>query len=70
MTSERFANVRNAFAISSGYDIGDVHLLLVDDIMTTGATASEAAKTLREAGAASVDVAIVARGVGLDQRGS
>jgi len=69
MRSERFANVQNAFAVSSGYDIGDAHVLLVDDIMTTGATASEAAKTLRNAGAATVDVAIVARGAGLDQRG-
>lgn len=69
LPSERFANVRNAFGASSGYDITDANVLLVDDVMTTGATASEAAKTLRKAGAATVDVAVVARGAGVDQRG-
>lgn len=70
LPSERFANVRNAFGASTGYDIRGAYVLLVDDIMTTGATASEAAKTLRDAGADRVDVAVVARGVGVDQRGS
>lgn len=60
----RFRNVRGAFSISAGYDINEKRLLLVDDIMTTGATASEAARVLRKAGAASVAVAVVARGVG------
>jgi predicted amidophosphoribosyltransferase len=70
MPSERRVNVRNAFAVSAGYDIQDARVLLVDDIMTTGATASEAARTLRKAGAASVAVAVVARGVGLSKRSS
>ena len=70
LPSERFANVRDAFGSNSGYDIRDARVVLVDDIMTTGATASEAAKTLRRAGAKEVDVAVVARGVGGDQRGS
>jgi len=70
LPSERFANVRNAFGASSGYDIAGAHVLLVDDIMTTGATASEAAKTLRKSGAKVVDVAVVARGAGVDQRGT
>jgi len=70
LPSERFGNVRNAFGASSGYDIKGAYVLLVDDIMTTGATASEAAKTIRNAGAEEVDVAVVARGVGVDQRGS
>jgi predicted amidophosphoribosyltransferase len=39
-------------------------VLLIDDIMTTGATLSEAAKVLRRRGARSVDVAVVARGTG------
>jgi predicted amidophosphoribosyltransferase len=34
---------------------------LVDDVLTTGATCSEAAKMLKGAGAASVAVAVVAR---------
>ena len=38
-------------------------VLLVDDVMTTGTTLSEAARTLRRAGAKRVDVAVVARAV-------
>jgi predicted amidophosphoribosyltransferase len=37
---------------------------LVDDVLTTGATCSEAAKTLKQAGAANVAVAVVARAQG------
>jgi predicted amidophosphoribosyltransferase len=70
MPSERRANVRNAFAVNSGYDIRDARVLLVDDILTTGATASEAARTLRRAGAAVVTVAVVARGAGQSKRNS
>jgi len=40
--------------------------LLVDDVMTTGATASEAAGVLKQAGAAMVAVAVVARADGDD----
>ncbi len=61
---ERFKNMRDAFSISPGYDITDKRVLLVDDIMTTGATANEAARVLRKAGAAAVAVAVVARGMG------
>jgi ComF family protein len=60
----RLQNMRGAFCVSSGYDITDAQLLLVDDILTTGATANEAARVLRRAGARSVAVAVVARGVG------
>jgi ComF family protein len=62
--TERFKNRRGAFSISPGYDITDRHVLLVDDILTTGATASEAARILRRSGAATVVVAVVARGIG------
>ena len=62
--AQRFKNMRGAFSISPGYDITDKRVLLVDDIMTTGATANEAARVLRRAGAAAVAVAVVARGVG------
>ena len=55
----RHRNVRGAFA-SPGRTRG-LRLLLVDDVMTTGATAFEAARTLLEAGASSVDLLVLAR---------
>lgn len=63
---ERIANVRGAFRVSMAYDIKNMHILLVDDVMTTGATANEVAKVLRKAGAAQVDVAVCARALGAD----
>jgi ComF family protein len=61
---KRWENVRRAFAVRAGYHLRDAHVLLVDDILTTGATCSEAAKALRAAGAARVTVAVVARAFG------
>jgi len=52
-------NVAGVFsAVGSAQE--DAHVLLIDDVVTTGATASEAARTLRAAGAASVDVVALA----------
>jgi ComF family protein len=61
---ERRTNVKNAFAVQSHPDLRDARLLLVDDVMTTGATANEICKALLAAGAASVAVAVLARAVG------
>jgi len=61
---QRFRNVRGALRVSPSYDIGDAHILVVDDILTTGATASESARELRQAGAAKVTVAVVACATG------
>lgn len=61
---ERRRNVRGAFRVSWRYNIKDARLLVVDDVMTTGATAQETARVLRDAGAAAVVVAAVARGMG------
>ncbi|MGC3967087.1 MAG: ComF family protein [Pirellulales bacterium] len=58
---QRRDNVHNAFALRRGYRIDGAKVLLVDDILTTGATCSEAARTLKRAGAVSVDVAILGR---------
>lgn len=58
---QRRRNVRRAWSVTPDYDIRDKHVLLVDDIMTTGATAHEAAKALRSAGAREVSVAVIGR---------
>jgi ComF family protein len=62
--SERWNNVRRAFAVRAGYHLKAAHVLLVDDVLTTGATCSEAARALRQAGAARVTVAVIARALG------
>ena len=56
---ERHDNVRGAFVASSSAAGADV--VLVDDVLTTGATAAECARALRAAGARSVGVLTVAR---------
>ena len=53
--------MRGAFAVRRGVRVGGRCILLVDDVMTTGATAGEAARALRQAGAAHVAVAVLAR---------
>lgn len=55
----RQRNLRNAFKASPA--CRGLHLLLVDDTMTTGTTLARAAACLQKAGAARVDVAVVAR---------
>jgi ComF family protein len=57
----REANVRGAFCCSPRASLASRTVLLVDDVMTTGSTASEAARDLRQAGAATVVVAVLAR---------
>ncbi len=59
----RAANVRGAFAVEPlrRAELQGRTLALVDDVMTTGATADEAAKVLLAAGAASVHVWVLAR---------
>ncbi len=54
-------NVRDAFATRHGALVKGRKLLLVDDVMTTGSTAHEAARPLRAAGAAQVTVAVLTR---------
>jgi ComF family protein len=59
---ERAANVIDAFAPRRGKELHGERVILVDDVMTTGATTSACARALREAGAAEVCVWTVARG--------
>jgi ComF family protein len=58
---QRRINVRGAFEVSDAAAVTKKHVLLIDDIYTTGATAWEAAQALTKAGAASVWVATLAR---------
>jgi predicted amidophosphoribosyltransferase len=58
---ERHANMRAAFAIIDSNLPRNAHVLIVDDVLTTGATTGEIARMLRAAGARRIDVATVAR---------
>ena len=59
----RRRNVQGAFQLVRGYDFRGADVLLVDDIMTTGATASDAARALCRGGAKRIVVAVVARAI-------
>jgi len=58
---QRTTNVRGAFAVRNVESIWQKRVLLVDDVLTTGSTASECARILVEAGAARVYVYTLAR---------
>ena len=60
---QRLANVRNAFVVQGEGKARVVgrSVLLVDDVLTTGATAGEVARTLVSAGAAMVHIRAFAR---------
>lgn len=57
---ERKANVLGVYEAVNVEKIADARILLIDDILTTGATLRECARVLREAGAASVLCATLA----------
>jgi ComF family protein len=61
---ERRTNVRGAFRASKRCDFREARVLLVDDILTTGATLGEMAKTVRQAGASAVAAVVLARAIG------
>ena len=60
--TQRMQNVRGAFAVRRARPIVGANVLLIDDVTTTGATASEASRTLLRAGALRVTLAVIAKG--------
>ena len=60
---ERWASVRGAFATPPGSQVDNLRVLLLDDVLTTGATLDACARALREAGAKSVAGLTIARAV-------
>lgn len=64
--AERRRNVHGAFALKRGRNVAGRRILLVDDVLTTGATVTECARVLMDSGAKAVDVLTVARTVGPD----
>jgi len=59
--AQRLENVRNAFKCTNIGRVVGKRILLIDDVMTTGATAASAAEVLIDAGAEKVSVLTVAR---------
>lgn len=58
----RITNVRRAFGLHDHADVEGKTILLIDDVMTSGATTSEASKVLIKAGASQIVVGVIARG--------
>ena len=59
--TERWKSVRGAYATRHGVRVDNLRILLVDDVMTTGATLDACAQALKKAGAAEVFGLTVAR---------
>lgn len=59
--SQRLKQLTNAFRVTKSNLINTAHILLIDDVITTGATLESAAKTLRLAGAKRIDALVFAQ---------
>lgn len=58
--SERLKNVKDCFAVKAGVSLQGKNIILIDDVVTTGATINEARKALKYAGARKVIAVVVA----------
>ncbi len=58
---QRRRNLHGALRLRLRHDLRDAHVLVLDDTMTTGATAGEAARVLHQAGARYVTVGVIGR---------
>ncbi|MEJ7591024.1 MAG: phosphoribosyltransferase family protein [Planctomycetaceae bacterium] len=59
--NQRFENQSGTLSVADPPAVKGERILIVDDVLTTGATCSEAAKVLKAAGAKSCSVAVLAR---------
>jgi ComF family protein len=55
-SKERWTNLTGAFRINSQFSVNNRKILIIDDLITTGATASAAADALKNAGAITVSI--------------
>lgn len=60
---ERFENMENVFQVRGGEKIKGKSILLIDDVMTTGATLHECAKVLKKSEASNIKTLCIARSV-------
>jgi ComF family protein len=59
--AERAKNIKGAFTVDRPDRVDGMNILLIDDVMTTGATGNEAAKMLKQSGAGQIHVFTLAR---------
>ena len=59
--TQRFENQKRSYSIRDAAVIRGERILIVDDVLTTGATCSEVAAVLLQAGAVECHVAVIAR---------
>ena len=59
--AQRAENVKGAFRVADRATVKGLNVVLVDDVLTSGATANAASRVLLRAGASRVDVLVFAR---------
>ncbi|MDB5175784.1 MAG: putative Phosphoribosyltransferase [Candidatus Saccharibacteria bacterium] len=59
--AQRMAQLQSAFSVNKQHKVKDAHVILVDDVVTTGATLQAAAAALKAAGARRVEAVVFAQ---------